>query len=136
MAFIKLFPREGCDALSVKEVVRRLRDEFDVVNADPDAGQDHVAGMIAATLRFADSLPGKQERLEWLQSIQNDAVYVSFGDDLSMMASCCVQPESELFFGSPDEIDGPARPLLERAAVALGYTVYDPEVERRRRTMP
>ena len=119
MAFIKLVPPDGHDALPVDEVICRLRHEFDVVDADPDAGQDHVAGMIAATLRFSDSLPGKQERLAWLQSIQNDAVYVSFGDDLGLVASCCVQPGSELFFGSPDEVHGPARPLLERAASAL-----------------
>jgi len=134
MAFIKLFPPEGHDALPVKKVIRRLREEFDVVEDDPDAGQDHVAGMIAATLRFSDSLPGKQERLAWLQSIQNDAVYVSFGDNLGLMASCCVQPDSELFFDSPDVIHGPARPLLDRAASALGYIIYDPEAEGRRRT--
>jgi hypothetical protein len=129
MAFIKLFPPEGRDALTVKEVISRLRDEFDVVDPDPDAGRDHVAGMIAATLRLSDSLPGKQERLAWLQSIQNDAVYVSFGDDVGLVASCCVKPGSELFFDSPDEIDGPARPLLKRAATALRYTVYDPAAE-------
>lgn len=132
MAFIKLIPREGCDALSVKEVVRRLRDEFGVFTADPDAGQDHVAGMIAATLRFSDSLPGKQERLAWLQSTQHDAVYVTFGDEPGTVASCCVLPGSELFFGNPDEIIGPARSLLDKAATALGYTVYDPEIEGRR----
>jgi len=125
MAFIKLFPPEGRDALPVEDVIRRLRDEFDVVGADPDAGQDHVAGMIAATLRFSDSLPGKQERLAWLQSVQNEAVYVSFGDDVGLVASCCVKPDSELFFDSPDEIHGPARPLLERAASVLGYTVFE-----------
>ena len=102
MAFIKLIPPEGRDALSVKQVIRRLREEFKVVDADPDAGQDHVAGMIPATLTFSDSLPGKQERLAWLQSIQDDAVYVSFGDDLGTVASCCVQPASELFFDGPD----------------------------------
>jgi hypothetical protein len=125
MAFIKLFPPERGDALPVKEIIRRLWDEFEVVDADPNAGQDHVAGMIAATLRFSDALPGKQERLEWLQSVQKDAVYVSFGDDLGLVASCCVKPDSELFFDSPDEIDGPARPLLDRAALALGYTVFE-----------
>lgn len=130
MAFIKLFPPEGRNALPVEEVIRRLRNEFNLVDVDPDAGQDHVAGMIAATLRFSDSLPGKQERLAWLQSVQNDAVYVSFGDALGVIASCCVKPGSELFFDSPDEIDGPARPLLQRAANALEYTLYDPEAER------
>jgi hypothetical protein len=125
MAFVKLFPPEGRDALPVSDVIRRLEDEFAVVETDSDEGQDHVAGMIAATLRFSDLLPGKHDRLTWLQSIQNDAVYVSFGDDQSMVASCCVKPGSELFFDSPDEIHGPARTLLERAALALGYTVYD-----------
>jgi len=125
MSFVKLFPPEGREALPVADVVRRLEEEFAVVDADADEGQDHVAGMIVATLRFSDELPGKQEHLAWLQSVQNSAVYVSFGDDLGTMACCCVIPDSELFFGSPDEVDGSARPLVERAANALGYTVFD-----------
>jgi hypothetical protein len=125
MAFVKLFPPEDGDALPVADVIRRLQDEFGVVDTDPNAGQDHVARMIVATLRFANSVPGKQERLAWLQSAQGTAVYVSFGDDLELMASCCVMPDSELFFGNPDEVDGPARPLVERAATALGYTVFE-----------
>ena len=124
MAFVKLLPPEDGDALPVADVIRRLEDEFAEVHADPDAGQDHVAGMIAATLRFSDRVPGKQERLAWFQSVQDAAVQVSFGDDLGNVASCCVMPDSELFFGSPDEVDGPARPLVERAAAALGYRVY------------
>lgn len=88
MSFIKLFPPEGRGALSVDEITERLREEFDEFIADVDEGQNHVAGMIAAIFRFSDDLPGKQEQLEWLQSIQDDAVYVSFGDDLSVMACC------------------------------------------------
>lgn len=125
MAFVKLLPPEGGDALPVADVVRRLEDEFAVVDADPHAGQDHVAGMIAATLRFSNDLPGKQERLVWFQLVQDAAVMVSFGDDQGLVASCCVMPESELLFGSPDEVDGPARPLVERAASALGYEMYE-----------
>ena len=34
-------------------------------------------------------------------------------------------PESELFFGHPDEVDGDARPLVERAAEVLAYTIYE-----------
>ncbi|AWM35589.1 hypothetical protein GobsT_67360 [Gemmata obscuriglobus] len=123
MAFVKLLPPEGGAPLSVADVIRRLADEFAEVHADPDAGQDHVAGMIAATLRFSDALPGKWERLARLQSVQHAAVCVSFGDDLGNVAACCVMPDSELFFGSPDEVDGPAWPLVERAASALGYRV-------------
>lgn len=125
MAFIKLFPPDDKPALSVARVIRRLRDEFSFVDENPDEGQDFVASMIAATLGFSDVIPGKQERLQWLQSVQEHAVLVSFGDDLSIVASCCVLPDSELFFGSPDEVDGPARPLVERAASALGYTIYE-----------
>jgi hypothetical protein len=125
MAFVKLFPPEGHNALPVADVIRRLKDEFAAVDADSDKGQNHVADMIAATLRFSDAIPGKQERLAWLQSVQDAAVYVSFGDDLGTVAGCCVMPDSELFFGSPDEVDGPARPLVERAASALGYTVFE-----------
>ena len=118
MAFVKLFPPEGRDALPVAEVVRQLEEEFAVVHADPDAGRDHVSGMVAATLRFSDSLPGKQERLTWLQSVQDAAVLVSFGDDMNVVAVCCVMPDSELFFGSAEEVDGAARPLVERAGLA------------------
>jgi hypothetical protein len=125
MAFTKLFPPEGRDALPVTGVIARLQDEFKIVNADPDEGQDHVAGMIAATLRFSDAVPGKQERLAWFQSVQQSAVYVKFGDELSLLASCCVTPDSALFFDSPEELHGPARPLLERAASTLGYTLFD-----------
>jgi hypothetical protein len=125
MAFVKLFPPEGSDAHPVADVIRRLGDEFAFVDADPDEGENHVASMIAATLRFSDALPGKQQRLAWLQSVRDAAVYVSFGDDLGNVASCCVMPKSELFFGNPDEVDGPARPLVERAASALGYTLFE-----------
>lgn len=125
MAFVKLFPPETRDAWPVAEVIRQLEEEFAVVDADPDKGEDLVADMIAAILGFSDEMPGKQERLSRLRSAQHAAVYVSFGDDLGTMAGCCVMPDTELFFGYPDEVDGPARPLVERAASALGYTVYE-----------
>jgi hypothetical protein len=34
-------------------------------------------------------------------------------------------PGSDLFFDGRDEIDGPSRPLVERAARALGYTLTE-----------
>lgn len=123
MAFVKLLPPEGGDVLQVADVIRRLKNEFSIVHTDAEAGRDHIADIIAATLRFSDRVPGKQERIAWLLSVQESAVYVSFGDDLAVSASCCVKPDSELFFGNPDEVDGPARPLVERAASVLGYRV-------------
>src|SRR5581483_11675240 len=102
MAFIKLFPHENSKALPVKEIIRRLRGEFALVHADPDEGSDHVAAMIVATLRFSDDLPHKQEQLARLQAVQNEAVYVLFGDSENVMARCCLMPDSALFFDDPD----------------------------------
>ena len=124
MAFIKLIPRKGRKCLPVNSIVRLFKDEFAIVDLDRDEGQNHVAGMIAATLRFSDSLPFKQEQLTRLQSIQPTAVYVTFGDNLDVTTSCCLMADSELFFDNPDELDGPAREIIERAAKAIEYTVY------------
>jgi hypothetical protein len=124
MAFIKLFPREDRDPLSIEKIVELLRTEFEIVDVDPEEGQSFVDGMIAAALRISDVVPGKQERLALFQSAQPTAVFVSFGDDLSVMADFCLWTGSELFFDSPDVLHGPARPLLDRAALALGYEQY------------
>jgi hypothetical protein len=124
MAFIKLFPSEGGEPLPGADIIRRLRDEFALVVADPDEGRDHVAGMIAATLQFSDAVPGKPARLAWLESVQEDAVWVKFGDSQVVMAACCLMPNCELFFGSPDEVEDPARSLVERCAAALGYELF------------
>jgi hypothetical protein len=124
LAFIKLFPPEGRDFLPIDEIVGRLRDEFAVVDVDKDGGWDHVASMIAATLEFSDELPHKQGQLTKLQSIQDEAVYVSFGDCLSTAASCCLIPASELFFDDPDVLADPGRSLLVRCAAALEYEMY------------
>jgi hypothetical protein len=125
MAFVKLFPPKGRSALPVAEVIRRWEDEFGIVGADRDEGQDHVASIIAATLRFSDELTGKHERLAWLQPVKDAAVYVSFGESVDLMAGCCVMSDSDMFFGSHDEVNGPARPLVQRAASALGYTMFE-----------
>lgn len=125
MAFVKLFPPEGGESLSLGEIVGRLRDEFTVVDTDPDAGRDHVGDMIVATMRFSDNLPHKQQQLTRLRAAQDDAVYVTFGDSLDVTAACCLLPDDPLFFGYPDEVDGPARTLVERAAKVLGYEVYE-----------
>ncbi len=125
MAFVNLFPHEGHDWLPIDEVLDRLRTEFRIVDVDPDGGQDHVGDMIAATLRFSDALPHKQAQLATLQAVRDSAVYVTFGDSDDITASCCLMKDSALFFDSREEIDGPARPLVERLAGALNYELYD-----------
>lgn len=107
------------------EVLDRMRTEFRFVDVDPDGGQDHVGDMIAATLRFSDALPHKQAQLADLQSVRDSAVYVTFRDSDDVEASCCLMRDRDLFFDSPDEIDGPARQLVERLAGALNYELYE-----------
>jgi hypothetical protein len=125
MAFVKLFPLEGHDWLPIRKVIDSLRTEFSFVDVDPDAGQKHVADMIAATLRFSDTLPHKKAQLADLQTVQDSAVYVTFWDTDEIKASCCLMKDCALFFDSPDEVDGEARSLVERLAGALNYAVYD-----------
>ena len=125
MAFIKLFPREGSDYLPVEEVIERLRSEFDYVEIDEEEGRDHVGGMIAATLRFSDELPWKQERLKTLQKLQRHSVYIFFGDHSEAIAAFCFMPDSEMFFGSPEEVDGAARIIVTRAAQVLKYELFE-----------
>jgi hypothetical protein len=125
MAYIKLLPPTDGEAMPVIEVIRRLRDEFGVVELDPDAGQDYVAEMIAATHRWSHAVPGKQEQLEHLKKSQQAAVLVAFGDDHGTVAQCLLMPGWDLLFDKREELEGPARPLLTRAAVALGYRLSD-----------
>ena len=125
MAFIKLLPPEGSEPHSVARIIELLANDFEEFESDAEAGRDHVGEMLAATLRFPDSLPGKQERLAWLRSVQNEAVMVAFSDGSDAVAQTCVMPDSELFFGSPDAIDGAARKLVDRAAAKLGYEILE-----------
>jgi hypothetical protein len=122
MAHIRLWPYNN-RFLPVASVLERLRAEFQVVNADAARGQASVVKWIELTQRFADAIriPGKDERLALLQSVQVAAVYVSFGDSLELLASCYVMPGVALFFESTDEVSGPARRLVERAGITLGY---------------
>jgi hypothetical protein len=125
MAFLKLFPYEGHDWLPMDEVLDRMRTEFRAVDVDPDAGQDHVGDMITATLRFSDTLSFKQAQLADLQSVRETAVWVTFRDSDDVEAACCLMSDRDLFFDSPDEINGPARKLVERLAGALNYELYE-----------
>lgn len=48
----QLFPIADNEFLEPKEVLRRLRAEFDFVEADADAGTEHVANMLAQFRRM------------------------------------------------------------------------------------
>jgi hypothetical protein len=94
----------------------------DIREIDPAGGQERVGDMIVATLRLADALPHKTEQLARLRAAQRGAVLVTFGDCDDEVVSCCVIPDSELFFGDPEDA---ARPLLHRCARVLGYELFE-----------
>ncbi len=133
MGCVRLNPPEGRDALSVADTIRRLRDEFDYMVADPEEGRDDVGNIIAATLRLSAVLSGGEERVAALRAVQEDAVYVWFGDDAGLTAGCCLKPGWGLWFGRETEVGGSARPLVERAAAArLGMRWRSAEAPNRR----
>ena len=125
MAFIKLIPPKDRGALPVDKIVNRLMHEFTFLDADKEAGQNHVDAKITLTLRMSDSVADKQERLEWYQSIRDSTVFVWFGEDMDRTASCCVMPDSELIFEVFDTVTDPKRLLLERTASVLNYTLLE-----------
>lgn len=125
MGCVRLVPAEGRDALPIPDIIRRLQDEFNYVLADPEEGRDDVGNVIAATLRLSKVWTGGEERVAALQAVQQEAVYVWFGDDASLTAGCCLKPGWELWFGRVSEVNGPARPLVERAGTVIGYVVQD-----------
>src|SRR5262245_59963660 len=119
MGCVRLVPAEGRDSLPNPDIIRRREDEFAYVLADPEEGQDDVGNVIAATLRLSKVWTGGEERVAALQAVQQEAVYVWFGDDASLTAGCCLKHGWELWFGRVAEVSGPARPLVERAGRAL-----------------
>ena len=125
MGSVRLVPSKGRYALPVADIIRCLQDEFAFVIADAEEGKDDVANVIAATLRLSAVWPGGEERVAAPQAVQREAVYVWFGDDASLTAECCLKPGWDLFFGRKTEVDGQARPLVERAAAAIGFAVVD-----------
>src|SRR5687768_7740514 len=108
MAFIKLLTPDEGSCLTVEDVVRKLRDEFRYFHADPEEGGDYVGGTITAVLTFPPDLRGRQEQLDQWTVAQEDSVVVEFGDTPDLFARTCVIPESDLFFGAPEEVNGPA----------------------------
>ena len=125
MAFIRLSAPDDSQWLPTDVVVERLRREFGVVNPDHAAGRDYVGRMIAATEKFSDRIPGKQERLAELRRVHDAAVRVAFGDSGDNLAQVCLLPDTPLFFGTVEEVDGPARPLVDRCARVLGYELHE-----------
>lgn len=118
----RLTPRPGQPFLSPSEVVRRLRVEFARVEADPNAGADHVGDMIAQFLRMR----APQEIVEVHRRVQEQAVRVEVADEPTGEAflTFVAMPGEGLFIDyHSDAHEEASRELLRRCAEALGYEI-------------
>ena len=116
----RLSPRADDPYLSPKEVVRRLREEFDFVDADPEAGADHVGDMIVQFLRMG--VPDTV--VEAHRQVQSAAIRVTIADNLvdDMELSFVTMPGEGLLVGYySGEHEEATSELLRCCADALGY---------------
>ncbi|ADB15123.1 hypothetical protein Psta_0433 [Pirellula staleyi DSM 6068] len=118
----RLSPKSGRSYLTPSEVVRRLREEFAIVDTDRDAGADHVGDMIAQFLRMR----APDEIVEAHRKAQPEAVWVTVADEPSgeRALSFVAMPGEGLFIGyHSGEQERATEGLLRRSAAALGYEI-------------
>ena len=118
----QLSPRTGRIYLTPSEVVRRLREEFAVVDVDGDAGADHVGDMIAQFLRMR----APEEIVEAHRRAQSEAIQVTIADEPEGDPSLTfvVMPDDVVFIGYHSlEHEQETEGLLRRCAEALGYEI-------------
>jgi hypothetical protein len=135
MAADRLVPKdleeEDEQFLEPDEVLRRLRAEFPVVEINQDYGREMVQERIDFIERRSseglDPWLENDKTLERLRCGINSALGVYFADEpdaeFAYLTTVVMQNEP-LFFGyTSDEHQQNARPLLKRAAKALGYDI-------------
>lgn len=135
----RLEPHSKQAFLSPDEVLERLRDEFRCVEADREAGADHVGDMIAALLRMK---AGQERRpvqyrthdvaeldrtIARLEQVREQAISVSVGDDSATefgQVNFAIVPEEPLLIGySCRQHEDVATGLSNRIATVLNYAI-------------
>ena len=133
----RLKPNIGMPHLAPSEVVERLRDSFTHVDADRDAGADHVGDMITHFLRMKAGYERWKEpppyaaeideQIARLEAVRSDAVSVEITEnpaDEDTSFSFAVIPGEDIVIGYANaQHEQVATPLVLRAAEALNYQV-------------
>src|SRR4051794_29649398 len=108
--------------LEPQEIVRRLRAEFEFVEADDDAGKEVVADMIKQFQR----MKAPQEMIDAHRAMLGKAIRIvvsdreDFEDDYLTFTA---MPNGDPFIGySSGQHEDAAAPLLERACKILRYS--------------
>jgi len=117
----RLFPIIEGDYIEPKEIVRRLRAEFDFVEADADAGTEHVADMLMQFQR----MNAPAEIIEAHRAMLGKAIRIvvsdreDFEDDYLRFTA---MPNGDPFISyCSRQHESAAAPLLERACKILRY---------------
>ena len=107
--------------LEPKEVIRRLRAEFEFVEADAGAGTELVADMIKQFQRMS----APQEIIDWHRAVLGKAIHIvvsdreDFEDDYLAFTA---MPGGDPFVSySSGQHEHAASPLLDRACKVLRY---------------
>jgi hypothetical protein len=117
----RLSPIAKGEYLGPTEIVRRLRAEFEFVEADADAGTEVVADMIKQFQR----MKRPQEMIDGYRAMRGKAIRIvvsdreNFDDDYLAFTA---MPNGDPFIGcSSGQHEDAAAPLLERACKILQY---------------
>jgi len=127
----RLEPDDGSHLLLVPVVLFRIQQEFAYMVSDEEVGRIHVEQMKKDIHANTQNMIVRTERLKNLEQVQNQAVYVRFGDN---PASETEYLSTVLIPGEPIKINyesaqhgDQSRPLLWRFASMLGYRIVGQE---------
>lgn len=127
----RLLSKPELGYLSPREVVNRINAVFAYVEASEDEGRQHVRDVITQlqAMMKDGTIPQDRQYLAHLRRVQDQAIYVYFGDNPGAENEClstAVIPGEPILFdyASPDH-EQCSRPILERCAIVLGYDIAE-----------
>jgi len=129
-----LVPRSGRRYLDPADVIARMEATFSYVEITEEGARDHVAAWMQQ-LAFVteDGRCGDAHRLiDQLEQSQDAACFIHFGNDLGADGLCLSMlmiPHQPLIIEGHGT-DGQTLALIENAAAALGYELFEPESEK------
>jgi hypothetical protein len=115
--------------LSLREVLRRLHEEFRIVQVDRKRGHDSVQASIGYLEKLESKDSEIREKLDRLRATAQQASYVYLADrdepGLSYLTTVLTPDEPIMFGYASLTHQEQARPLLERASKALDYYIEE-----------
>jgi len=127
----RLLSKSDTGYLSPREVVNRINAVFAYVEASEDEGREHVRDVVAQlqSMMKEGAIPQDRQYLAHLKRVQDQAIYVYFGDNPGAENECLgtaiIPGEPILFDYASPEHEQAARHILERCAIVLGYDINE-----------